>query len=103
MHKLVPAPTDLKAIDQCTPLSARCFGTWTFITAIMRLYAAYHLNLEPVYNMAYWTYIVAFLHFASELLYFKSMTLGVPQMFPLTLASIALVWMPIVKDYYVVS
>jgi len=69
----------------------------------VRLYAAYNLSYGPMYNIAYWTYLVAFGHFTSELLVFKTMTLGVPQMFPLTLASVALVWMPMVRDYYVVN
>ena len=56
-----------------------------------------------MYNLAYWTYLVAFGHFVSELLVFRSMTLGVPQMFPLTLATAALIWMPLVRDFYVVS
>jgi hypothetical protein len=103
VKKLVSAHANPKAEDQCTPLAARCFGTWTLLTSIMRLYAAYHLDVAPVYNMAYWTYLVAFGHFVSELLYFKSMTLGVPQMFPLTLATTALIWMPLVRDHYVVS
>jgi len=102
-QKLVSAHTDPKAADQCTPLAARCFGTWTFLTSVVRLYASYHLSYGPMYNLAYWTYLVAFGHFVSELLIFKSMTLGVPQMFPLTLATTALIWMPLVRGYYVVT
>lgn len=99
--KLVPAHNDPKATDQLTPLGARLFGTWTVIVSIVRLYAAYHLHYGPVYNMAYWTYVVAFGHFVTELFVYKSMTFGVPQAFPFTLASMALIWMPLVRDYYV--
>jgi hypothetical protein len=94
VSKLVSAHESPKATDQC-------FGTWTFITSVVRLYAAYNLHLAPMYNVAYWTYVVALGHFASELLYFKSMTLGVPQLFPLCLATIGIIWMPLVKDFYV--
>jgi Erg28 like protein len=100
-QKLISAHNDPKAADQCTPLAARCFGTWTFLTSVVRLYCAYHLQYAPMYDLAYWTYIVAFGHFVSELLVFKSMTLGVPQMFPLTLATVALIWMPIVREHYI--
>lgn len=102
-NKLIPAadPADPKAADQLTPLAGRLFGTWTLITSIVRLYAAYHLHIGPVYNIAMWTYVVALAHFASELFVFKSMSLGTPQLFPFTLATCALIWMPMVRDYYV--
>ncbi|EGX88182.1 Erg28 protein [Cordyceps militaris CM01] len=101
--KLVPAsnPQDPRAADQLTPLAGRLFGTWTLITCIVRCYAAYHLHIGPVYNIAIWTYVVALGHFASELFIFKSMSFGVPQLFPFCLATTALIWMPTVRDYYV--
>uniref|UniRef100_A0A8H7KFL6 Uncharacterized protein n=1 Tax=Bionectria ochroleuca TaxID=29856 RepID=A0A8H7KFL6_BIOOC len=101
VNKLIPAHNDPKATDQLTPLTGRLFGTWTFIISIVRLYAAYHLHHGPVYNIALWTYVVAFSHFASELFIFKSMTFGLPQFFPFTLATCALIWMPMVREYYV--
>lgn len=101
INKLVPAQTNPKATDQLTPLAGRLFGTWTFITCIARCYAAYNLHIGPVYNIAVWTYVVALGHFASELFIFKTMTFGVPQFFPFAFASCALIWMPLVRDYYV--
>ncbi|KAK5991339.1 Ergosterol biosynthetic protein 28 [Cladobotryum mycophilum] len=100
-NKLIPAQNDPKATDQLTPLGGRLFGTWTLITSIVRLYAAYHLHIGPVYNIAIWTYVVALGHFATEMFVFKSMTFGLPQFFPFTLATTALIWMPTVRDYYV--
>lgn len=100
-NKLVQAQNDPKATDQLTPLAGRLFGTWTIITSIVRCYAAYHLNSGPMYNVAIWTYVVALSHFASELFVFKSMTFGLPQIFPFTLATTALIWMPMVRSYYV--
>lgn len=101
--QLVPAThhDDPKAADQLTPLAGRLFGTWTFITCVVRCYAAYNLHLGPVYNIAIWTYVVALGHFASELFLFKTMTFGLPQFFPFMFASIALVWMPLVREHYV--
>ncbi|KAK7418903.1 ergosterol biosynthesis protein [Neonectria punicea] len=99
--KLIPAHNDPKATDQLTPLAGRLFGTWTLITCVVRCYAAYNLHIGPVYTIAYWTYLVALGHFATELFIFKSMTFGVPQMFPFTLATLSLIWMPLVRDHYV--
>ncbi|KAF7560926.1 hypothetical protein G7046_g3214 [Stylonectria norvegica] len=101
VNKLVSAPNNPAAEDQLTPLAGRLFGTWTFVACIVRLYAAYHLDNGPVYNIAYWTYIVALGHFSSELFVFKTMTFGLPQVFPFTLATMALIWMPLVRSYYV--
>ncbi|KJZ77837.1 hypothetical protein HIM_03014 [Hirsutella minnesotensis 3608] len=103
VDKLVAAPNqnDAKAVDQMTPLAGRLFGTWTLITSIVRCYAAYHLHLGPVYNIAIWTYVVALGHFASELFVYRSMNFGLPQVFPFTLATCALIWMPMVREYYV--
>ncbi|OAA38840.1 transmembrane domain-containing protein [Metarhizium rileyi] len=101
VDKLVPAQDDPKATDQVTPLAGRLFGTWTLITSIVRCYAAYNLHIGPVYNISYWTYIVAFGHFASEKFMFQSMTFGPPQVFPFMFATCALIWMPLVRDHYV--
>jgi hypothetical protein len=99
----VPASNtqDPKAADQLSPLAGRLFGTWTLITSIVRFYAAYNLHLGPVYNIALWTYVVALCHFGSELFVFKTMSFGPPQLFPFTFASVAIVWMTLVRDYYV--
>jgi len=67
----------------------------------VRCYASYNLHLAPVYNIAIWTYVVALGHFTSEIFIFKTMGLGFPQLLPLTLATTALIWMPLVKDFYV--
>ncbi len=101
--KLVPATNskDPKAADQLTPLAGRLFGTWTLITSIVRFYAAYNLHIGPVYNIAVWTYVVALFHFGSELFVFKTMSFGTPQLFPFTFASVAIVWMNMVRDHYV--
>ncbi|KOS20448.1 Ergosterol biosynthetic protein 28 [Escovopsis weberi] len=101
VHKLVPAHEDPRAADQLTPLGARLFGTWTLLTSIVRCYAAYHLHSQPWYDLAMWTYVVALGHYASELFIFKSMTFGLPQYFPFTLATVALIWMPMVRSFYI--
>ncbi|RDA83822.1 hypothetical protein CP532_5128 [Ophiocordyceps camponoti-leonardi (nom. inval.)] len=103
VDKLVPSASKTGTSDQVTPLAGRLFGTWTLITCIIRCYAAYNLHLGPVYDMAIWTYVVALAHFTSELFVFRTMTLGLPQIFPFALASGALIWMPMVRNYYVES
>ena len=103
VNKLVPAPAHVStASDQMTPLAARCFGTYTAVSAMVRLYAAYNLDVAAVYDMAIWTYVVALLHFGSEMLVYKTMDFGLPQFFPFAVSTSTLVCMPLVRSYYVV-
>ncbi|KAK8010931.1 hypothetical protein PG990_009896 [Apiospora arundinis] len=91
-NKLIAVPASATAagakgktantVDQVTPLAARLFGTYTLISAIVRLYASYHLHLEPVYMMAMSTYLVALGHFATEYFIYKTYYMGGPQLMP---------------------
>lgn len=103
--KLVPAVNAASAgnaHDQVTPLTARLFGTWTLITSIVRIYAAYNLKYGHMYNLAIWTYVIALGHFASEMFVFKTLgPFGKAQAGPFIVAGIALCWMPSVRSHYV--
>jgi hypothetical protein len=106
--KLVPATLSNttkggRTVDQITPLAARLFGTYTLISAIVRIYASYHLDLEPVYMMAMWTYIVALGHFVSEGAIFKTYYPGLPQFLPFFFATTGTMWMATHKGFYVQS
>ena len=71
------------------------------MSAIVRLYAAYHLRLAPVYQMALWTYVVALAHFASELLVYRTARPGPPVFMPFVFACTGIVWMLVQYDFYV--
>jgi hypothetical protein len=47
-------------------LSSRTFGTWTFLSAVVRAYAAYNIANPAVYDICIWSYAVAGAHFVSE-------------------------------------
>ncbi|KAK9430336.1 hypothetical protein V1505DRAFT_386162 [Lipomyces doorenjongii] len=100
---------------QVTGLSARTFGTWTFLTALVRLYGAYHINnpaisghpvamlfedRPSVYDITYATYIVAFMHFSSEWIIYKTAKLGKGLAGPLIVSTTTLAWMTLQKSYY---
>ncbi|KAI1326105.1 transmembrane domain-containing protein [Xylariaceae sp. FL0255] len=105
-HNLIPAtssnnPKDGRTTDQITPLAARLFGTYTLISAIVRIYASYNLHLAPVYNIALWTYVVALFHFGSEWAVYRSAYLGPPILFPFFFASVGITWMLSQYSFYV--
>jgi len=87
--------------DQVTPLSARTFGTWTFVTAVVRLLAAYHINDPLAYKLAFIVFLGANLHFMSEWLIFKSAKWGAGLSGPIIISSISLAWMWTQWDFYV--
>jgi hypothetical protein len=87
--------------SQVTPLSGRTFGTWTFLTSIVRLYAAYNINDPSMYKLALWTYGVAWLHFMSEWWVFGTTFWGLPLAGPVCVASGSLVWMFSCWGYYI--
>lgn len=83
-----------------TPLSSRTFGTWTFLSAIIRMYAAYHIYDPLVYDIARWTYGIALLHFVSEWLVFGTARAQGRFLGPLIVASTSLGWMTLQKGWY---
>lgn len=96
----VPATT-LTETSPVTPLSARTFGTWTAITAVVRLYAAYHIQIPVMYELALWTFGVAWAHFMSEWLVFKTTKMGSGLLGPFAVSTGTLIWMWLQWDYYV--
>ncbi|KAK9465347.1 hypothetical protein V1512DRAFT_266110 [Lipomyces arxii] len=86
--------------SEVTPLSARTFGTWTFVTAVVRLYGAYHITDPAVYDITYATYLVAFAHFTSEWLIFKTAKFGKGLLGPLIVSTSTIVWMTLQKAFY---
>lgn len=105
-QKFLPAsatsnPKGARTQDQVTPLAARLFGTYTLISAIVRIYACYNLHLAPVYNIALWTYIVALVHFGSEWAFYRTAYLSPPVLFPFFFASVGIVWMSSQYGFYV--
>ncbi|EPE31221.1 hypothetical protein GLAREA_12524 [Glarea lozoyensis ATCC 20868] len=101
---LGPAPTPGQAYppkSPTTPLSSRTFGTWTLIQSMVRAYAAYNISNPQIYQMAYLTYVVAWLHFMSEWWVFKTARWGRGLMFPVLIANATLVWMWKQHGFYV--
>lgn len=83
-----------------TPLASRTFGTWTFLSSIVRAYAAYNIHNQVAYDMAFWTYGIALAHFLSEVGVYGSAQLRGRFVFPLLFATSALVWMGLQREHY---
>ena len=84
-----------------TPLSARTFGAWSFLSSLIRIYTAYHITDPLWYQMSLWTYVIVIAHFVSEWLIFGTTEIGVPFLSPIIVASLSLSWMLLQWGAYV--
>jgi len=96
----IPAST-IRSTSPVTELSARTFGTWTAVTSIVRLYAAYHITESAVYELALWTFMIAFAHFTSEWLVFGTAKWGRGLAGPVFVSTCTGLWMLIQWSHYV--
>jgi len=87
--------------SEVTALQSRTFAVWTWTSAIVRLYCAYHINEKAIYDITMWTYIGAAGHFLTEWLIYRSANFGPGLLGPLIVAPVSLVWMSQQYDFYV--
>ncbi|KAG8216360.1 hypothetical protein J3R82DRAFT_6441 [Butyriboletus roseoflavus] len=84
---LLPAPSTRHNAPTVTGLQARTFAAWTLTAAVVRGYAAYNIHSKVVYDMALFTYLIAFGHFTSELFIFRTAKFNVPVLSPMIVSS----------------
>ncbi|KAF8071720.1 Erg28 like protein-domain-containing protein [Lyophyllum atratum] len=84
-----------------TPLQARTFAVWTLTSAVVRAYAAYNIHDKTIYDMAMFTYLIAFGHFSSEWLIFRSATMNPGLISPVIVSTTSLIWMFNQYSFYV--
>lgn len=89
-----------KAPSKINSLSCRLFGTWTFVACIIRLYGSLFYYEEHIYQLTFISYVVALLHFGSELVLFRSCALDKGFMGPLIVSTTSLAWMYLQKEFY---
>ncbi|KAH3902795.1 probable Ergosterol biosynthetic protein 28 [Saccharomycodes ludwigii] len=86
--------------SQITPLGCRLFGTWTLVSCVIRLYGALYITENHVFQLTFISYIIALLHFGSELIIYRSCKFGGGFLGPLIVSTTSLLWMYNTKEYY---
>ncbi|MCJ1358990.1 MAG: ergosterol biosynthesis protein, partial [Icmadophila ericetorum] len=95
------APSSSSSSTYVNPLSARTFGTWTFLSSVIRFYAAYNISNPLMYQLAMWSYGIAFGHFFSEWLVYRTARWGAGLAGPVIVSTASLVWMLAQWGFYV--
>lgn len=83
----------MRSGQETTALTSRIFGTWTLISAVVRLYAAYNISNPQVYELALVVYTIAWVHFVSEWVVFGTAAWGRGLAGPVLISTGSLVWM----------
>lgn len=60
---------------QATPLTARTFSVWTFLSGSLALICAYHLHERGIYIATLLSFILAAIYFTLELIVFQTVKL----------------------------
>eukprot|EP00877_Chromochloris_zofingiensis_P006908 jgi/Chrzof1/2470/Cz11g16270.t1 len=82
-------------------LYGRLFATWTFLTCCLCLACARDITNPSIYGVTLLSFVVALLHFLSELLIFKTMSIkGAAS--PMIVAGLSTLWMGAGWNYYTV-
>lgn len=75
-------------------------GTSTLLSFAIRACAAYKIENPELYFLAHYTFGIALLHFAGEVLVFRTMGLGKGIVPVLTVAMGSTVWMGVQRGFY---
>ncbi|KAI6116868.1 Erg28-like protein [Pisolithus croceorrhizus] len=89
--------------QEVTALQARTFAAWTLTAAIVRGYAAYYIHDKRIYDMALFTYLIAFGHLSSEILIYQTAKFNSAALIPVIVSTVSLIWMLRDYDFYVTA
>ncbi|KAJ1954924.1 ergosterol biosynthesis protein [Linderina pennispora] len=87
--------------EQVTQLTSHVFAAWTALSAILRYQCAYNMNNAMVYDITFWSYVIACTHFVSETVVYKSVRFPGPVISTFCVALTSIVWMIKDRDLYV--
>lgn len=71
------------------------------MAAVIRLYAAYRIHSVDMYTLAFWTYLIALVHFMTEWLVFGTTKWGIGLIPSLCVAWGGSIWMLVQWTAYV--
>jgi Erg28 like protein len=85
--------------EKANDLSARLFGMWTLMSAMLRICCAFMIDNRVLYNLTFASFIIVFGHFLSEIYIFRTATLSIGVLSPLIVSGISMIWMLLCYRY----
>ncbi|KAH9817678.1 hypothetical protein DFH28DRAFT_1081280 [Melampsora americana] len=82
-------------------LQSRTFAIWTLTSGLIRIYTAYNIHHQALYQLTIGSYLIALFHFGTEFMVFKTCQFSSGLISPLIVASTSLIWMIRQYDFYV--
>ncbi|XP_030855385.1 probable ergosterol biosynthetic protein 28 [Strongylocentrotus purpuratus] len=89
-----------QAQEMVNAVLGRLFGTWTLLAGAVRMMCSYDIRNRAVYDLTLFSFILAFLHFATEYLLFQTVELSFGVVSPLVISGVSIVMM--LQGYYFV-
>lgn len=89
------------AAGEVTNFGSRMFGTWTALSCLVRVCAAYRIEDDALYWLAFCTYAIALVHFGIEWLRFGTMSGGIGLWRVAIVPVVSMSWMALQWDFYV--
>ena len=86
---------------EVTPFAGRLFGSWSFLSGLVRFYAAYNIHEKHLYQLTICTFLIVLSHFAGEVLVYGTMKVGKGLAPSLFVATTSVVWMLMQWSFYV--
>ncbi|KAG9481696.1 hypothetical protein GDO78_010762, partial [Eleutherodactylus coqui] len=80
-------------------LQARTFGIWTLLSSVIRCSCAIDIQNKTLYHITLWTFIMALLHFLSEVWVYHTAQMTIGILAPLMVASFSILGMLIGYQY----
>ncbi|KAJ1667426.1 ergosterol biosynthesis protein [Coemansia sp. RSA 1813] len=86
---------------QVTPLTSHVFAAWTALSAILRYKCAFNMADPLIYDLTFWSYVIAGTHFTSEIIAFKTVRFPGPVISTFCVALTSIIWMVKDRDLYI--
>ncbi|KAJ1719294.1 ergosterol biosynthesis protein [Coemansia erecta] len=87
--------------QQVTPLTSHVFAAWTALSAVLRYKCAFNMANEALYDITFWSYVIAGMHFVSEIVVFRTSRIPGPVISTFCVAVTSILWMVMERDFYI--
>ncbi|KAJ2157798.1 ergosterol biosynthesis protein [Coemansia sp. RSA 552] len=87
--------------QQVTPLTSHVFAAWTALSAVLRYKCAFNMGNAVLFELTFWSYVIAGGHFLTELAVFRTVKVPGPVLSTFCVAFTSILWMLKDRDAYV--